>query len=113
MAASEDRLVENPLFLACTRPAMVLGVPMEALGLILIVCAVVFLVAHSPAWLLLAPALLVVCQAICKSDPNAFRVIWQYLETKGRARNQLAWGGSSFAALPVRRRFTVAEVLHG
>ena len=37
MAASEDRLVENPLFLACTRPAMVLGVPMEALGLILIV----------------------------------------------------------------------------
>ena len=113
MATSEERLVENPLFLACTRPAMVLGVPMEAMGLNLIVCAVVFLAANLPAWLLLAPALHLVCQAVCKSDPNAFRVIWQYLETKGRARNAAAWGGSSFPPLPVRRRYSVAEALHG
>lgn len=113
MGGPEERLVENPLFLACTRPAMVLGVPMEAMGLNLIVCAVAFLAARSPAWLLLAPALHLVCQAVCKADPNAFRVIWQYLETKGRARNQLTWGGSSFPPLPVRRRYSVAEVLHG
>ena len=29
---AEERLVEDPLFLACTRPAMVMGVPMEAMG---------------------------------------------------------------------------------
>ena len=33
----EDRLIDEPLFLACTRPAMVVGVPMEAMGVNVIV----------------------------------------------------------------------------
>jgi hypothetical protein len=57
MVEPEERLVEDPLFLACTRPAMVAGVPMEAMGLNLMVSATVFLAAHSPAWLLIAAAL--------------------------------------------------------
>jgi type IV secretion system protein VirB3 len=109
----EERLVEDTLFLACTRPAMVMGVPMEAMGLNLMVSATVFLAAHSPLWLLIAPALHLVFAAICKHDPNAFRVLWQFIETKGRARNSAAWGGSSATPLPLRRRFTLTEVLRG
>ena len=44
---AEERLTEDPLFLACTRPAMVMGVPMEAMGVNVIVSGVVFLVAAA------------------------------------------------------------------
>lgn len=113
VAAPEERLTEDVLFLACTRPAMILGVPMEAMGLNIMVSAVVFLAAQSLVWLLIAPALHFVFRAICKHDPNAFRVLWQYVETKGRARNGGAWGGSTATPLPLRRRYTLAEALRG
>ncbi|MDB5457646.1 MAG: type secretion system protein VirB3 [Caulobacter sp.] len=114
MAASlEERLVEDTLFLACTRPAMVAGVPMQAMGLNLIVCATVFLAAHTPLYLLLAPVLHVIFRAICKHDHNAFRVLWLYVDTKGRARNRALWGGSSATPLPLRRRYVAREVLRG
>ena len=109
----EERLTEDTLFLACTRPAMVGGVPMEAVGLNLIVTATIFLAAHSPVYLLAAPALHVVFRAVCKHDHNAFRILWQFVETKGRARNRAVWGGSSATPLSLRRRFTLAEVLRG
>lgn len=114
MAADpEERLTEDTLFLACTWPAMVAGVPMEAMGLNLIVSATVFLAAHSPFYLLIAPVLHVVFRAICKHDHNAFRVLWQFIETKGRSRNGGAWGGSSPTPLPLRRRYTAQEALRG
>lgn len=113
LAEPEERLVEDTLFLACTRPAMVAGVPMEAMGPNLIVSATVFLAAHSPVYLLIAPALHLVFRAICKHDHNAFRVLWQFVETKGRSRNGATWGGSSATPLPLCRRYSLQEVLRG
>jgi type IV secretion system protein VirB3 len=112
-AAPAERLTEDPLFLACTRPAMVAGVPMEAMGLNLIVSATVFLAAGSPLYLLIAPALHLVFRAVCKHDPNAFRVLWQFVETRGRARNARTWGGGSPTPLPLRRRYRPEEALRG
>lgn len=109
----EERLAEDTLFLACTRPAMVAGVPMEAMGLNLVASATVFLAAHSPIYLLIAPVLHVVFRAVCKHDHNAFRVFWQFVETKGRSRNGAYWGGSSATPLPLRRRFRTEEVFRG
>ena len=113
MAVPEERLTEDTLFLACTRPAMVAGVPMEAMALNLIVSAIIFLAANSPAYLLIAPALQLVFAAVCKHDHNAFRVLWQFVETKGRSRNAATWGGNSFTPLPLRRRYLPAEALRG
>ena len=39
---ADERLTEDTLFLACTRPAMIAGVPMEAMGLNLMVTATVY-----------------------------------------------------------------------
>ena len=86
---------------------------MEAMGLNLIVSATVFLAAHSLLYLLIAPALHVVFRAVCKHDHNAFRVLWLYVETKGRACNCALWGGSSATPLPLRRRFAASEVARG
>jgi type IV secretion system protein VirB3 len=104
MSEDPERLTEEVLFLACTRPALVLGVPMEAMGVNLIVSCVAFLSGGSLLYLLVAPALHLVFQAVCKADPNAFRVLWLALETRGRARNGGLWGGSSTSPLPLRRR---------
>lgn len=103
MSATE-RLEEEILFLACTRPALVLGVPMEAMGINLIVSCVAFLAGGSLLYLLIAPVLHLVFQAICKADPNAFRVLYLWVETRGRARNGGLWGGSSASPLPLQRR---------
>jgi type IV secretion system protein VirB3 len=113
MIEPQERLAEDTLFLACTRPAMIAGVPMEAMGLNVIVSATVFLAAHSLIYLLIAPVLHVVCRVVCKHDPNAFRVLWQFVDTKGRARNVATWGGSSLSPLPVRRRFVASELARG
>jgi type IV secretion system protein VirB3 len=113
MRETEERLAEDVLFLACTRPAMFLGAPMEAMGINIILTAIAFLGGHSLLYLLIAPALHLVFQAICKSDHNAFRVLWLYVETKGRSRNGAIWGGSSATPLPLRRRFAALELARG
>lgn len=103
MSPTAERLEEEILFLACTRPALVLGVPMEAMGINLIVSCVAFLAGGALLYLLIAPVLHLVFQAICKADPNAFRVLYLWVETRGRARNGGLWGGSSASPLPLRR----------
>ena len=99
-ARGDEPLVEDVLFLACTRPAMVAGVPMEAMGVNLIVSASAFLAAHSLAYLLVAPALHMVFRGVCRTDHNAFRILFLYVQTKGRARTGHVWGGSSCPPLP-------------
>jgi len=110
---SDDRLTEDILFLACTRPAMVLGVPMAAMGLIMMVSAVAFLAGDSLLYLLVAPALWLTCRGVCRTDHNAFRVMLAFIETKGRARNRAVWGGSSPSPLALRRRLTARGLDRG
>ena len=110
---AEERLIDDPLFLACTRPAMVMGVPMEAMGVNVIVSGVIFLVGGSLLYLLAAPAMHLVFRAICKADHNAFRLLFVYIDTKGRSRNSGLWGGSSTSPLPLSRRYAPGELLRG
>lgn len=110
---AEERLAEDPLFLACTRPAMVMGVPMEAMGVNVILSGLVFLVGGSLLYLLVAPVLHMVFRAICRADHNAFRLLLVYVDTKGRARNAALWGGSSPSPLPLVRRYHTTELTRG
>jgi type IV secretion system protein VirB3 len=110
---AETRLIDEPLFLACTRPAMVLGVPMEAMGVNVILSGLAFLVGGSLLYLLVAPAMHLVFRAICKADHNAFRLLFVFVDTKGRSRNGAIWGGSSPTPLPLVRRFRAEDLRHG
>ena len=109
----DERLAEDPLFLACTRPATVMGVPMEAMGVNVILTGIAFLVGASLLYLLVAPALHLVFRALCKADHNAFRLLFLHLDTRGRARNVATWGGASPTPLPLVRRFTTRGLRHG
>src|SRR5690606_1033434 len=110
---ADARLTEDPLFLACTRPAMVMGVPMEAMGVNVIVSGVVFLAGGSLLYLLVAPAVHLVFRSVCRADHNAFRLLYLYIDTKGRTRNGSLWGGSSATPLPVIRRYRASELGRG
>jgi len=110
---AEKRLIEDPLFLACTRPAMIMGVPMEAMGVNVMVSGLTFLVGGSLLYLAIAPVLHLVFRAICQVDHNAFRLLLVFIDTKGRSRNGALWGGSSATPLTVVRRYREREVLRG
>ncbi|WP_269714871.1 type IV secretion system protein VirB3 [Caulobacter sp. NIBR2454] len=103
MAGQPERLTRDTLFLACTRPALVLGVPMEAMGINLIVSAVAFLGGGSLLYLLAAPAVHLVLRAICRHDHHALRLWWLHLQTRGRSRNAALWGGSACSPLAFRK----------
>jgi type IV secretion system protein VirB3 len=84
---------------------MIIGAPMEAVGLNLIITATAFLAGRNLLYLLVAPAVHLTCAAVCRSDPNMFRLLWLFADTRGRARNASLWGGSSPPPLPpVRQR---------
>jgi type IV secretion system protein VirB3 len=103
-------LAQDTLFLACTRPAMTLGVPIEALAIIMIVTTLVFIVMKNPLYLALGVPVWLLCKALAGQDHNCFRALFLWVETKGRCRNTSLWGGSSASPLPVRRRFKPREV---
>lgn len=113
MTSQPERLIEDTLFLACTRPAMIAGVTMEAMAINVMASCILFLVAGSIVYGLAVLPIHLICRAICRHDPNQFRLIVAWLETRGRARNGAVWGGSSPTPLHLLRRFKNREIDHG
>src|SRR3954452_24329064 len=74
-AMSDERLVEDTLFLACTRPAMVLGVTMEAFGLNVMFSSILFILGSSLLYGLVAVPIHLACRLVCRNDPNQFRLL--------------------------------------
>lgn len=107
------RLRDEPLFLACTRPAMVAGAPMEAIGLNLVLTGAVFLLANSPGWLLIAPVLHAFAREVCRHDPFAFRVLWVSLESHARFSEYAGWGGASVGPAAASARRSPSQALRG
>lgn len=110
---SDERLVEDTLFLACTRPAMLLGVTMEAMGLNMIFSSILFILAGSLLYGLVALPIHFACRLVCRHDPNQFRILFAWFETRGRHRNAGLWGGSSCTPLRLVRRYRPEDLAHG
>jgi len=110
---SDERLVEDTLFLACTRPAMVLGVTMEAFGLNVMFSSILFILGGSLLYGVVAVPIHLACRVVCRHDPNQFRLLFAWFETRGRHRNGRLWGGSSFTPLKLVRRYAARDLAHG
>ena len=99
-----ERPTEDVLFLACTRPAMMFGVTIEAGFVIIIVSGIVFLAGDSLLYLLSGLFIYAGCRAVCASDPNQFAVIFAWGRTKMRCKTRAYWGDlSTVSPLRVRR----------
>ncbi len=87
-----------PLFKACTRPPMILGVPTKALifasGIVMLLC-----VSFSFFFLLLLPIIIFVMGQITKHDDKQFNILFVWFKTKFRYPAQLKkiWGATSYS----------------
>lgn len=104
---SSGCLAEDIPFVACTQPATVAGVTMEAIALNVMFSWVLLLLAGSIVYAIVAIPIHLDCRLICRYDPNTFRVLFAWLETRGRARWPYGadrparlFGSSPFEALP-------------
>ena len=101
MAEINDDDPEFVLFVACTRPAMRLGVPIEAFGWNAALCSIT--VVLSAGNILYAGIFLPVHVAmvmLTEWEPNFFNILKSWMDTNGRALGRMRWGGSRLAAAP-------------
>ncbi|WP_225040715.1 type IV secretion system protein VirB3 (plasmid) [Rhizobium sp. T1473] len=103
---SATRVEEDTLFLACTRPAMIAGVTMEAMGFNIMLTTILYIVAGSIAYALVGVVFHFVFRTLVKHDHNMFRILLAWVETRGRSRNAAYWGGSSVSPLRLKRRYS-------
>jgi type IV secretion system protein VirB3 len=102
---SAPTLEEDTLFLACTRPAMIAGVTMEAMGINIMLTTILYITAGSIAYALVGAAFHFVFRALTKHDHNMFRILIAWVETRGRSRNASYWGGATLSPLKLVRRY--------
>lgn len=103
---ADDTLPEDILFLALTRPAMKLGVPV--VGFVFNICGSMILGAWLGVgswhilfyWLVLIPSVHCALRALSAKDYYRFRAVALWVDTKARAMTSHLWGGSSLAPLP-------------
>ncbi|CCF00742.1 Type IV secretion system protein virB3 (plasmid) [Sinorhizobium fredii HH103] len=105
MATTRPTLEEDTLFIACTRPAMIAGVTMEAMGMNIMLTTIFYIVAGSIAYLAVGVVFHLVFRALVKHDHNMFRILLVWVETCGRSRNSAYWGGATLAPLRLTRRY--------
>lgn len=95
----------DPLFVAATRPALFLGLPLEMAVAIVMIGALVVIFGHNPFYLALLLPLWFGARWLVRYDYNAPRVAWLWFRTKatGAGENRV-WGGSSPSPFPVKSR---------
>lgn len=103
--ASTPVLEEDTLFLACTRPAMIAGVTMEAMGINIMLTTVLYITAGSIAYALVGVIFHLVFRALVKHDHNMFRILLAWVGTRGRSRNAAYWRGATLSPLKLVRRY--------
>ncbi len=107
---SQRGLTEDVLFLACTRPAMWQGVPIEACCINVVATTIIFVIMHNPCYAIIGVVTHYATRAFISKDYNLFGIISLWSRTKGRATNTRRWGGSSVSPLPLRAARKPREV---
>jgi type IV secretion system protein VirB3 len=108
--ASTSSLEEDTLFLACTRPAMIAGVTMEAMGMNIMLTTVLYITSGSIAYAFVGIVFHFVFRALVKHDHNMFRILMAWMETRGRSRNRSHWGGATLSPLKLVRRYDERDI---
>lgn len=103
--AEKDRLTEDILFLACTRPAMISGVTMEAMALNVMGTSIIFIMSSNFLFMSIGFAVHFILREITKHDHNKFRVLFAWLNTRGKCKNTRKWGGATVSPLRLVRTY--------
>ena len=106
-SSRRDAAKEDPLFLAITRPALMMGIPLEAAMLSVSLGAVLSIVLVGTLVLFVPLSLLgcLVCRVIAARDPLIFAMLFSWLRSRprgaafGEATSARWWGGVSMSPL--------------
>lgn len=99
---SAARLETATLFVAATRPALILGLPIGVFAILLMLLALIVVFSHNPLWGGVVIPVWFAAQLLVRYDYNAVRVAGLWLQTKCRSIDTPVWGGASPAPFPVR-----------
>jgi type IV secretion system protein VirB3 len=98
-----DELEASPLFVAATRPALVLGLPIGLAVLFMIGAALVMILLQNPFYELGLVPLWLLVREIVRYDYNGVRIFTLFLQTKAPSFDAHHWGGASPAPFPIRQ----------
>jgi type IV secretion system protein VirB3 len=110
MADGRTVIEEDTLFIACTRPAMIAGVTIEAMGFNIMLTTILYIVAGSISYAFVGIVFHLIFRALVKHDHNMFRILLAWIETRGRSRNSAYWGGATLSPLRLARRFDERDI---
>lgn len=90
-----DNAYDNTLFLALTRPSMIMGVTMDAFFINIIVAFCIFILSKNVFFLLIWVPLHVICLLLCRMDKHIFSLLLGSVRLK-KAANKKLWKGVSY-----------------
>jgi type IV secretion system protein VirB3 len=96
-------LDEVPLFVAATRPALIMGLPLGLFVLFLMAIALIMILAQNPFYEIGLVPLWFGARLLVRYDYNAVGVVSLWLKTKARSFDAHFWGGASPAPFPIRQ----------
>lgn len=97
-----ERLDEDTLYLAATRPALFAGVPLPIAGVLLMTAGLVMVLMQNPLYELVMLPLWIGARTLVARDYNAVRVAGLFLRTAGRSLDSAEWGGASVSPNPIK-----------
>ena len=99
-----EKLETDTLYLAATRPAMFMGVPLTLGALLLMLAGLIVVICKNPLYLVIMLPLWLEARELVARDYNAVGVVLLYLRTSGRSVDGQRWGGASVSPAPLRGR---------
>jgi type IV secretion system protein VirB3 len=101
---ANDGLTVDTLFVACTRPATLLGVPLSAVIVEIVFTLEAFIFTKNLLHLLWIFPAHGICYLICMREPRIFELIALWLQTKFLCwlGNIRFWKTSSYSPLPLQ-----------
>ncbi len=90
-----EALEADTLYLAATRPAMFMGVPLSLGAMLLMLAGLIVVLFKNPLYLTIMAPLWLAARELVARDYNAVGVVLLYLRTAGRSVDSKRWGGAS------------------
>ena len=97
-----EPLDTDTLYLAATRPALFMGVPLVVAVAFMMLAGFVIVIFENPLYEAVLIPLWFAARVLVARDYNAVGVAVLFLRTAGRGVDSSTWGGVSVAPLPIR-----------
>lgn len=97
-----EPLESDTLYLAATRPALFMGVPLVMAVAFMMLGGFIIVVLENPLYELVLIPLWLAARVLVARDYNAVGVTVLFLRTAGRSVDSSVWGGATVTPLPIR-----------